>query len=247
MAYAAMFEMWRRIEDEVPFDIVLDLGHGEGYPKKDLPWFFGVRLPMTSSEECGLPSAEEHARLNLVENRIREILRGRGGLYVGRLTGGSNRDLLFYIGERPRGLEDRIRNTVGTEILFISRPDPKWQGYEAILPVPREWRQIEDRRCIQMLLNDDAQPDIPHRLVHTVHTSSTKGAEALVGLYAKLELTHVEVEGERPEIMVTGVQVTPLKLNPIHRVAWVLESRAPKARGSYLGWSSEGEAELEAV
>lgn len=243
MAYAPMFEMWRRVEDEVPFDQVLDLGYGEDYPVVELLWFFGVRLPMTSSEKDGMASAEETARLNLVENRIREIVRRREGVYIGRRTGGGNRDLLFYLPARPRGVEDRIRNTVGTEILFISRADSQWQGYEAMMPDPREWRQIEDRNAIQDLLNQDVDPTETLRLVHRVQTTLPKGAEALLRLFDKLELVDCRSRGERPMIIVSGVQETLLDLKPIHRVAWVLESRAPKARGAYLGWEIEGRAE----
>ena len=245
MAYAPMFEMWRRMEDETPFDHVLDLGHGEDYPVADLTWFLGVRLPMTSHEKDGTASPEENARLNLVENRVRDIVKQRDGRYVGRRTGGGNRDLVFYLPGRPRGLEDRIRNTVGTEILFVSRPDPRWEGYESMMPDAREWRQIEDRRALQDLLNADIEPDTPHRLVHTVETSLPKGAEALLKLYAKLELIDCETAGKRPSIRVSGVQISTLSLDAIHRVSWILESRAPKARGAYLGWDYGGPAEDE--
>ena len=247
MAYTPMFEMWRVIEETTAIDVVLDLGHGEDFPLSDHPWYFAVRIPMTRQNDDGMPGDEEAARLNLVENRVREIVKVRDGLYVGRRTGGGNRDLIFYLPARPRGLEDRIRASVGMELLFISRDDKAWQAYQSMLPGPREWRQIEDRKLIGDLENAETEVDLPHRIVHTVRTSSQKGAEALVRLYEKLELEESSIDGQRPNLLVSGVQVTPLELEPIHRVSWILESKAPKAKGEYLGWEAEpefGEAEM---
>ncbi|MCB9729634.1 MAG: DUF695 domain-containing protein [Deltaproteobacteria bacterium] len=241
MSYAPMFEMWRRVEDDVAYDIVLDLGHTEHFPLSDHPWFFGVRIPMATKTEDGLPTDEEAVRLNHVENRVREIVRGRDGQYVGRRTGGMNRDLVFYLPERPRGVEDRIRASVGMEILFVVREDKRWQAYESMLPVPREWRQIEDRRSIQALLNADADPGLTHRIEHRVRTSSKKGAEALVKLYEKLELDEPTITGEPRELVVAGVQLAPLQVDLIHRVSWILESKSEKAKGVYLGWTANPE------
>jgi len=233
-----MFEIWRRTEDEAPFDLVLDLGHGEDYPLTSHPWFFGVRIPLTQALESGLPIPEEAERLNLVENRIREAVKAREGMYVGRRTGAGARDLLFYVNAKPRGLEDRLQMTVGTDILYISRPDPDWQGYESLLPEPREWRQMEDRRQLLALLDEeDLEPHAVHRLLHRVSTTSVKGAEALKGLFTKLGLTECKVTGTGAKRVVIGTQLTTLELEVIHKVAWILDSRAPKARGEYLGWS----------
>jgi hypothetical protein len=237
MAYAPMFELWRRVQDEAPYDLVLDLGHGEDYPLTSHPWFFGVRIPLTQAEESGLPIPEEAERLNLVENRIREAVKVRDGMYVGRCTGAGARDLLFYVPAKPRGLEDRLRITVGTDILYISRPDPDWQGYESLLPEPREWRQMEDRRMLQEVLDDGFAPDEEHTLQHCVTTSSAKGAAALKGLFEKLQLTECKVTKQGSQHTVLGNQQTVLDLEEIHKVAWILESRSPKARGEYLGWS----------
>lgn len=250
MSYAPMFETWRRTEDGATYDVVLDLGRGETYPLASYPWFFGVRVPMANKVESGQPARGEAARLDVVENRIRKLVLGRDGLYVGRLTGGGNRDLVFYMPERPRGLEDRIRASIGMEILFINRADPKWQGFEALLPSTREFRQIEDLRTISALLNANADPDRLHSVEHRVATSSKQGAAALVRFFDKLELEDVRVDRTPPrdrsadgppEVTIVGVQKTPLDLDEIHRVSWILDSKAPKARGTYRGWSADPE------
>ncbi|MFT7583025.1 MAG: hypothetical protein ACI9MR_004711, partial [Myxococcota bacterium] len=71
MAYTSMYEMWRTQVEDKPFDLLLDLGHGEDYPLKTHPWFFGVRIPMTNNNEAGMCSPGESSRLDAVENRIR--------------------------------------------------------------------------------------------------------------------------------------------------------------------------------
>ena len=113
MAYTPAYEMWRtelRMADkEAIFEVMLDLGYAQDYPLSHLPWFFGVRIPMTNSNANGQPAEEELTRLNTVENRIREVVRGREGTFVGRRQGLGNRDLLFYFERRPSGLDDRIR------------------------------------------------------------------------------------------------------------------------------------------
>lgn len=239
MSYAPMYETWRVFEEEVGVDVLLDLGHSEDYPVAGFSWFFCVRLPMTRQGEDGMPDAEEEHRLNLVENRIREVLRNRDGCYVGRRTGAGNRDLVFYLPERPKGVEDRLRASVGTELLFISRADKTWEAYHSMLPTPRDWRQIEDRRVIGTLLDADAHPEALHSVCHEIETPIAKGAEALLGLFSKLELEDCTTDGTAPSITVRGVQRTTLDVTSIHRVSWILESKAPKARGIYLGWTAD--------
>lgn len=239
MAYAPMYEMWRTAVDGMTFDVLLDLGHGEDFPLTTHPWFFGVRIPMTNKNEDGLPSDEEATRLDAVENRVRETLRSRDGVYVGRRTGQGNRDLLIYFPTRPRGLEDRIRASIGMEILFISRADPNWEGYQQLLPGEKEWRRIEDGKTIAALINANTDLKAVHVVEHSVETSLAKGAEALKGLMEKLELEEITIEGERPLLIVRGLQRTLLESDAILRVSWVLEQKAPKARGNYLGWQAE--------
>ncbi len=239
-----MFERWQAEEDDLRFWILLDLGQLEHYPLATHSWFFGVRVPMAEKTDDGLPSELEERRLNAVENRIREKARERDGLYVGRRTGGSNRDLLFYFEVKPRGLDERIRASIGMEILFISRADPDWQGFEALLPTPRQYRQIEDWKTVDALLNAGAHPNATHQIEHRVLTSSPKGAEALAKLMGKLELDNVEVTGAKPALSVTGLQLAALvDIEPINRVSYILETKSPKARGEYEGWTASPEFE----
>ncbi|MFO0744917.1 MAG: DUF695 domain-containing protein [Myxococcota bacterium] len=238
MAYTPMYEMWRVTVGEQIFEILLDLGHGEDFPLKTHPWYFAMRMPMTNKNAEGLPSDEEEERLNTVENRIREVSKSREGLYVGRRQGQGNRDLIFYFPRRPQGLEDRIRASMGTEILFISRDDAKWQAYEQLLPGPREWRRIEDGRIIAKLLEQNADPKVEHDVVHRVQTSIQKGAEALVGLFEKLELKDIAITGTKPSFIVSGVQKTSLDPEQLLKVSFVLESKSDKAKGKYMGWTA---------
>lgn len=239
MAYAPMYEMWKVMVGDLPFEVMLDLGHGEDFPLRSHPWFFGIRVPMTNKNAEGLPSDEEEERLNAVENRIREVTKQRDGIYVGRRQGQGNRDLLFYFPRRPNGLDDRIRASMGTELLFISRDDAGWKGYEQLLPGPREWRRIEDGRIIAKLLEQNSDPKAEHRVMHRVGTTITKGAEALMELMKKLELEDIQTVGKKPDLIVVGVQKTALDPENILKVSFVLESKADKAKGKYLGWTAE--------
>jgi hypothetical protein len=239
MAYAPMYEIWRTTVGEVVFEVALDLGHGEDYPLRTHPWFFGIRIPMTNKNADGLPSEEEAERLDAVENRIREVAKQREGIYVGRRQGQGNRDLLFYFPRRPTGLDERIRASMGTEILFISRDDSAWKGYEQLLPGPREWRRIEDGRIIAKLLEQNADAKAEHLVMHRVSTTIQKGAEALAELMKKLELSDIQVVGKKPDLIVVGVQKTSLDPENLLKVSFVLESKSDKAKGRYLGWIAE--------
>lgn len=239
MAYAPMYEKWRVEVGDAIYEVLLDLGHGEDFPLRTHPWFFGIRIPMTNRNADGLPSEEEEDRLNAVENRIREVTKQRDGIYVGRRQGQGNRDLLFYFPRRPTGLDDRIRASMGTELLFISRDDSGWKGYEQLLPGPREWRRIEDGRIIDKLLEQNSDPKVEHRVMHRVSTTIQKGAEALAELMKKLELEDVDIVGKKPELIVVGIQKTTLDAENILKVSFVLESKADKAKGRYIGWTAE--------
>ena len=239
MAYTPMFESWRvRIDGRI-FDVTLDLGRGEDYPLADRCWFFGVRVPMAAKQENGLPGPDEARRLDVVENRIRAIVKEREGLYVGRRTGAFNRDLLFYTASHARESEDRIRASVGLEILFISRPDSKWEGFDQLLPSAKDWQQIEEQKRIDKLANEGVDIDSPHRVTYSIAVSIRKGAEALARMLPKLDLADVEIDGEEPNLIVTGSHIVPMDAEMISKVTWVLVNKSPKARGDYLGWDAE--------
>lgn len=243
MAYTPAYEMWRvevrTAEKDAIFDVMLDLGHAQDYPLAHLPWFFGVRIPMTNCNANGQPAEEELGRLNTVENRIREVVRGREGTFVGRRQGLGNRDLLFYFERRPSGLDDRIRASVGMEILFISKADPQWQGYEQLLPDARGVRAIKDGHTIAELQGRNADPEREHEVVHRVRTALQKAAEKLKEfLDEKLGLDEVLIESEGREFIVSGTQRTPLDPLKIGEVSYKLEQAAPKARAEYLGWTA---------
>jgi len=239
MTYTPMFEIWTVEEDGRTFEVALDLGRGDEYPLATHGWFFGVRVPMAHRKDNGLASEEERVRLDAVENRIRGVLRERDAVYVGRRTGDSNRDLMFYTGARPRGVEERIKASIGMEILFMNREDRHWQGYESMLPRERHWRQIEDRKTINALVNAGSDPEKTHQIEYRVETSLAKGAEALERFFEKLELRDITVSGSAPSIMVSGIQDSPLHVDTIHRISWHMEAKAPKARGKYLGWFAD--------
>lgn len=112
--------------------------------------------------------------------------------------------MLFYFPRRPTSLDDRIRASMGTELLFISRDDASWKGYEQLLPGPREWRSIEDARIIAKLLEQNSDPKVEHKVMHRVSTTMAKGAEALVELFKKLELVDIDTVGKKPELANRG-------------------------------------------
>jgi hypothetical protein len=243
MPYTPAYEMWRievrTAEKDAIFEVMLDLGHAQDYPLPNLPWFFGVRIPMTNCNANGQPAEEELTRLNTVENRIREVVRGREGTFVGRRQGLGNRDLLFYFERRPSGLDDRIRASVGMEILFISKADPQWQGYDQLLPDARGVRAIKDGHTIAELVGRNADPDREHAVVHTVQTSLQKAAEKLQEFMGeKLGLDDVTIEPMGRELVVSGTQRTPLDSIKIGEISYKLEQSAPKARAEYLGWTA---------
>jgi regulator of RNase E activity RraB len=198
-----------------------------------------VRSPRAAVGADGLPTDDEKVRLDTVENRIRETAKGRDGVYVGRRQGLGNRDLLFYFPGRPSGLDDRIRASVGTEILFISKNDAAWKGYEQLLPSARDWRTIEDGRVIAELLNKGSDPTREHQVMHRVETSVQKGADALKTYLEKLELEDIQVIGDKARFIVTGLQRVPLNVLKISDVSYKLDQVAPKARGRYLGWLAD--------
>ena len=238
MTHTPLFENWRVDLDGMPFDVTLDLAWGEAYPVRGAPWFFGVRVPMADRQEDGTPPRDEARRLDMVENRIRALLRGRDGIYVGRRTGGNNRDLLFYLPDRPRGVEDRIRASVGMEILFISRRDAGWMGYEQLLPTAKDWHQIDEQKRIEDLVAQGFEVDSVYEIVHTISTPIMKGAEALSRFCQKLELDGITIEGEAPNLRVTARHLIPLRADVVCDVSWLLLKKSPKAKGEYEGWEA---------
>ena len=104
------------------------------YPNKSLyPWHVLIELEVIDKNENGHPTAADAEKLNLIEERIEELLKQSQTVhFVARIIRNGYRDLLYYI-DQPRLKQedlsafcDNIMKERG--INFTMDKDPTWKN-----------------------------------------------------------------------------------------------------------------------
>ncbi len=106
----------------------------DNYPNKSLyPWHVLIELEVIDKNENGHPTAADAEKLNLIEERIEELLNQSQTVhFVARIIRNGYRDLLYYI-DQPRLKQDDITtfcDNIMKErgINFTMDEDPTWKN-----------------------------------------------------------------------------------------------------------------------
>ncbi len=107
-----------------------------GHPRFDHRAGFATRCATTTANPTGLPSVEENAELQEVEERLDEALRGdREALMVLAITGGGVKEWVFYTADpestKRRALEF-VKTVTSHKLQFYIKPDPGWEAYRKL-------------------------------------------------------------------------------------------------------------------
>jgi len=139
--------------DQLPIDGPWSVGEGEndgkvmivrantGYREfGSLPGYehqAGIAIPFRAPEPTGLPSWEENAQLDEVENAIRHSMQEQAeSLLVAIITTGGMREFVLYT-RAPEQLQKRfeqLRDRIAShEMQLMIQPDKNWEIYSQLM------------------------------------------------------------------------------------------------------------------
>ena len=137
--------------------IALDMGVAEELPLEKMDWLVAVSVELQNPNEGGFCSPEEYPVLTEIEEHLTlGLVKTLGGIQVGRVTGGSTRDFLFYL-PTTSGVSEQVEEAMQSfthTYKIHQQEETKWQTYwEFLYPNPWQVKTIQNRHLIEELVN----------------------------------------------------------------------------------------------
>jgi regulator of RNase E activity RraB len=196
-----------------------------------------VFIDPDSVRDDGLPIKEQFEALTALEDALIRDLTDAGVdcRFIGCMTYGGMRDFVFQVEDTAgfakvasRWVGDRGGNRVGLE------ESDGWDFFDRkVRPEPGHWRQIENRRVIQALLEAGSNPERPHPLEHAFRGPP----ENLKKIAAALEADGFSRMSFEGDFLVLS-KPSPLDLDEISRLTDALEGFSASVGAEYDGWGT---------
>lgn len=197
---------------------------------------YTLAIMMREPGEHGIGTADETAKLDLVEEALMVKAHALGLLYVGRLRTRGLWEITFY---GPRGHLEPMRQRAidraeGRKVAAIMNPEPGWTYYRELLLPDAERRQwMDDRRMVQILSEQGDRLSVPRRVDHRIHFTDEVSRDAFATA-AKAAGFAVEVDA----LTVRAHRDDVVELDHIHDVVMILVDAATPLGGRYDRWEA---------
>ena len=129
-----------------------------------------VRVKIKNPTAAGLPTDEEFAELNTVEDRLTAAIEAIGGVEVGRVTVNGQRYFSFYLSlaEAPASkLVTDVQKNAPYRLQFAYKLDPHKDGYwKELYPTADGWQVIRDLEVLDALRSRGDDPQSVREVSH---------------------------------------------------------------------------------
>jgi hypothetical protein len=172
-----------RMGERVAF-ISYDHGAGEELAALPFPYFAGFKVALREADARGLPTGEEFAQLNAIEDLLDARIRGERGLRVGRITTDGHRYFHFYtaLDEAACAALARLAAQLHGHVVHLSfEPDPARVRYwDELYPTDDDWQVVQDMRLEQALRDEGDTLRTPRAIVHWAYFPSASARAAFL-------------------------------------------------------------------
>jgi hypothetical protein len=142
---------------------------------------FLVQIKLKDPTDEGLPTKEEFAELQTVEEAFGVKLNELGGIYAGRLTVAGTRVLYYYVHASTAGLKaglETLNDLTDYELGFSLAPDPdKERFWNELFPTNDDWQVIQDMKTLELLAKTGDDPNTERDIIHTAYFKKAIAAE----------------------------------------------------------------------
>ncbi len=230
-----VFDFYPCMVDGRPASIYVNLRYEHETPSEDTRYTLAVAL--RDAGEHAIGTADEAAVLDAFEGEALPVVAARGLVFVGRLRHAGVWELVFY---GAAGALDALTVDAavldGRRVVTRSDADPAWIYYrELLLPDAERLQWMDDRRMVQILVEQGDVVTRPRRIDHRV-SFATEAARAAFVTDAERHGFALET-GEDPRVARVH-RVDPIELAHVHDVVMVLVDAAAALGGTYEGWTA---------
>lgn len=221
--------------------------HGVGRQLDALPFpnHVGFRIRLDAPDERGLPTRDEFAKLDMLEDYLVGQFRDGQGMQVGRVTYGGRRDLHFYAAcgeDECLAIADRAASACGYRIEVRFEPDPAHTAYwDELYPTAEDWQVITDRRLEDTLRSHGDSLLQSRTIEHWAYFKSAAARDAFVEDVAHLAQCvdrHALSDGRDEPFAAKLAHEGQPDYHSMNPITLGLLRAARRHDGSYDGWET---------
>jgi hypothetical protein len=223
--------------------ITYDHGIRDALATLPFPNCLRVRIDLQHANENGLPTGDEFAALNAIEEGFEAGVPSESGVYVGRITTNGRRFLMYYVAldeAEVIAIRDRVAESTGYAIGTSLVADPERDGYwQELFPTADDWQVIKDMR-VESALRERGDPLTVERPIDhwAMFPSAAARAEFVAGLGGGFIVVDTrDDDSAADDSFIVQLQAPSL---PDHRSMMqstlVLRRAAEHHGGRYDGW-----------
>ncbi|WP_431689391.1 DUF695 domain-containing protein [Hahella sp. NBU794] len=244
------WNVYPRFTDEGQAWVLVNLGYEEIARSDARDSLLAVKLELQRANAHGLPTSEEFAALDNIEEALLQGLEAQNAAYAGRITVNSQRYFFYYMNCDEEIAAAIIRN-VGRQFGYILEfdvsADPEKQSYwRDLYPSEDDWQVIQDLEVLQTLAKSGDEPDIQREVMHWAHFPTQAQAQQFAD-WAAAEHYVVsdcawEEDGDR--FQVTFSHNGSMRLDDISFHTMRSNRKAHEFGGEYDGWETSVEKDV---
>lgn len=229
-----------------PASIVFNDGIAGRLNELPLPLGLKLRLPLKAPRGDGLSTQEEAGQLNQLDERLDEIITGRGGEYLGRVTNNGARWVLGLLPDGGSGLEAEL-SAAAAQAGYVPevhiQPDPGRSVYWNDLYPSEDDRQVmRDMEVQAVLIEEGDNVEKARQIDHWAYFRDEAAAQdyarwAASAGYQSVTAAPSEYGAPAPWL-VRMHHIGTIQLTDISTRSLALLQRARDMQGHYDGWES---------
>jgi hypothetical protein len=240
------FDFYPCLIDGAPGSIYVNLRFESATPPEARDTRYTVTILMTDGGPHGIGTAEEGEALNACEESIIASAKEAGLVYVGRTRSRGEWEMTFYgaAGKADLLRRDAAKHAGARTAVVTTDYDPAWRYYsQVLLPDDERKRWMDDRRMVDILVEQGANVLQPRRVDHRASFVTEQARDAFVAEALRegftLEPTPALRESSLERRFSAQVYRTDsIELDHIHDVVMTLADAAATHGGAYDGWTA---------
>ena len=205
----------------------------------------GIQTDIQHPTVGGMPTNEEFAALNLLDDRLVEGINQLGGIYVGRITVAGKRYFYYYL-DSPKDsvnkLIDKIADNTNYPIRYFYEEDPPKNNYwKDLYPSEDDWQVVKDLEVLDLLSKNGDIADKTREVSHWAYFPTAEAAQSFVDWLRANQYAIKEQTKTDDKFVVHYTHRGTMQLHDITHHSIVSARKTRELGGDYDGWETSVE------
>ncbi|AZZ92360.1 DUF695 domain-containing protein [Hahella sp. KA22] len=241
------WSVYPKFTDEGQAWVSVNLGYEEIARTDARDSLLAVKLKLKRANAQGLPTSEEFAALEEIDEALFQGLDAHNAVYAGRISVNHERYFFYYMNCDEEIAAAIIRNVgrqFGYTLEFGVSAEPEKQSYwRNLYPSEDDWQVIQDLEVLQTLAKSGDQPDIQREVTHwacfPTQAQAQQFADWAAAEHYVVSRCAREEDGDRFQVIYS--HTGSMRLDDISFHTMFSNRKAHEHGGDYDGWETSVE------